>query len=746
MTDCFGLCRLFEREHSSGKMGNDLPKPNENYVVVPTGDNMIRRSPNTTDMGPLNLEWINYCFVKNGQKHRTDKYYCMYERNPTLVVRRGLPICFYLKFDREFDMANDSVSFMFKLAETGDANFGNNTMAAVPLKENPSNGNGHWSAYVMSTDDVDPHVVSVRITPPNNCIVGQWIFDIDTRFGQEAAMFSAKGNPIYILFNPWCPTDEVYIKDDELREEYVLSEEGLMWRGSHSRQKEVMWKYGQFQKNMLESSFLLLLKIRRLALIHCSDPIKVSRSLSAAVNAPDELGVVQGNWTEDFSGGTAPINWLGSVDIINQFIKTKKPVKYGQCWVYAGVLTTVCRAIGIPCRPVTAYCAAHDTQNSLTIDYLVDDDGKIIEELQTDSIWNYHVWNEVWMARPDLNILDRSWQVIDATPQELSEGQFKCGPASVTAVKNGDIRAPYDTAFVYSEVNADKVYWRYYGISQPMKLLRKDTEAIGKLICTKAAGKWEQENITDNYKYPEKSTEERITMHKALKQNNSIFSRYYLNEDFNEIKFDFELVDDIIVGENFRVAVRITNKGHKDYTVKVILRVDTVDYTGKNGSLVTKVEQQKVVLHDPGSNVEFVQTALTYFDYGNDVKSQNVFNISCLASVVDTDYEYFGQDDFRVRKPDIEFEMHDKPAMSREVRATVKFRNPLPLSLKDGKFFIAGSSLPKTLEIKVGKVSAKKTTSVSFKFTPQFTGKQVISAKFTSKQLQDVDGYLQFMV
>lgn len=44
------------------------------------------------------------------------------------------------------------------------------------------------------------------------------------------------------------------------------------------------------------------------------------------------------------------------------------------------------------------------------------------------------------------------------------------------------------------------------------------------------------------------------------------------------------------------------------------------------------------------------------------------------------------------------------------------------------------------------KVGEKKTTSVAFKFTPQFTGKQVISAKFTSKQLQDVDGYLQFMV
>lgn len=55
------------------------------------------------------------------------------------------------------------------------------------------------------------------------------------------------------------------------------------------------------------------------------------------------------------------------------------------------------------------------------------------------------------------------------------------------------------------------------------------------------------------------TSEERITMHKALKQNSSVFSRYYLNEDFNEIKFDFELVDDIIVGENFRFAMnRIT--------------------------------------------------------------------------------------------------------------------------------------------------------------------------------------------
>ena len=43
-------------------------------------------------------------------------------------------------------------------------------------------------------------------------------------------------------------------------------------------------------------------------------------------------------------------------------------------------------------------------------------------ELDTDSVWNFHVWNEVWMTRPDLQAGYGGWQAIDATPQETSEG------------------------------------------------------------------------------------------------------------------------------------------------------------------------------------------------------------------------------------------------------------------------------------------------------------------------------------
>ena len=89
----------------------------------------------------------------------------------------------------------------------------------------------------------------------------------------------------------------------------------------------------------------------------------------------------------------------------------------------------MCRALGIPCRSVTNYVSAHDTNQTLTIDYFHDKDGEDInfnneddkEYFGSDSIWNFHVWNEVFMARPDLPTGYGGWQVIDATPQEASE-------------------------------------------------------------------------------------------------------------------------------------------------------------------------------------------------------------------------------------------------------------------------------------------------------------------------------------
>nr|CAD7420463.1 unnamed protein product [Timema poppensis] len=64
------------------------------------------------------------------------------------------------------------------------------------------------------------------------------------------------------------------------------------------------------------------------------------------------------------------------------------------------------------------------------------------------------------MSRPDLPEGNGGWQVIDATPQEQSDALFRCGPASVEAVKRGKVGLAYDTPFIFAEVNADVCHFQ----------------------------------------------------------------------------------------------------------------------------------------------------------------------------------------------------------------------------------------------------------------------------------------------
>ena len=227
------------------------------------------------------------------------------------------------------------------------------------------------------------------------------------------------------------------------------------------------WAYGQFEDFVLECSCLILSYVGHLNPADRNDPVKVARHISQVVNSHDDRGVVEGNWTTDFSDGRAPTTWMGSASILQQFFRTRRPVRYGQCWTFAGVATTgksshslchflltkltllillcltVCRALGLPSRTITNYQSAHDTHKSLTVDRFFSTNLEPLDDRNRDSIWNFHVWTEVWMQREDLPGGYDGWQVLDATPQEISSGLFRCGPASVLAVKRGEIQYPY---------------------------------------------------------------------------------------------------------------------------------------------------------------------------------------------------------------------------------------------------------------------------------------------------------------
>ncbi|XP_042224998.1 annulin-like isoform X2 [Homarus americanus] len=694
---------------------------------------------------PVYGESVDFLIVKkfdwktcdNGPLHHTAQYELMEREKPRLVLRRGQEFTIVLETNQKMDEDKDKISLVFSVVDAKNPNFGNQTLVGIGIGVEPCNG---WSA---SVEDITDCSITLKVNTSSKAIVGEWKLEVDVKSGDKVHSFPCS-DTFFVLFNPWCEDDAVYLEGDAEKKEYVLNDSGLIWRGTTKCHRPCPWNFAQFEEHVMECVLYVLTSVCKMSPSNRSDPVKVTRAISAGVNSPDDAGVLVGNWSTDYSGGCPPTKWRGSQLILQEYYKTKKPVKYGQCWVFSGVVTTACRALGIPSRSITNFSSAHDTHNSLTIDYFFDDEGEVIERLNSDSVWNFHVWNEVWMTREDLAPDYNGWQAIDATPQEESDGQYRCGPASLVAIKKGEIHRSYDVPFVFAEVNADKLFWKYRGSCQPMKLLGKKTDGIGQFLSTKAVGRYIRDDVTHLYKYAEESEEERNVMRDALRRCENVFARYYLNEEIEDVEFDFQMNDDIVIGQPFTSSVVVHNKSGKDFDVEILLRADTVMYTGAVKEMVKKHKQYITV--KPYTK-ETVTMEVSFTEYYCKLADQCAFNLSCLAKVKQTDFEYFAQDDFRCRKPDIKIEHEGEMMVRKETKCTASFTNPLPMALTQGRFIIQGAGLTRVQFIKLKEsIPVGGEAKCEFMVKPIIGGERTLTVMFDSRQLEDVDGLLTLEV
>uniref|UniRef100_A0A8C5HXV3 protein-glutamine gamma-glutamyltransferase n=1 Tax=Gouania willdenowi TaxID=441366 RepID=A0A8C5HXV3_GOUWI len=418
----------------------------------------------------------------------------MFFNSDNLIVRRGQEFQVKVTFNRPYKPAKDKFALEFVIGSSPQ--FSKGTYIPVfPNKERQSS----WEGRITNTSD---NVVTMGITPQTSCIVGKYhmYVAIQTPFGIRRTRRD-KSRDLYILFNPWASDDAVYLDDEREREECVLTEVGVIYHGAYDDVAERYWNYGQFNYGVLDAC-LYIMDRSQMPIANRGDPIKITRKASAMLNSRDDDGVMVGNWSGDYTYGVAPTSWTGSTDILLTYASTKLPVAYAQCWVYAAVFNTFLRCLGIPSRVVTNYYSAHDNNGNLKMDIILDDNGRIDRNRTRDSIWNYHCWNECFMSRPDLPPGFGGWQVVDATPQETSDGMYRCGPASVQAIKHGQICFPFDAPFVFAEVNSDVVFYsrRTDGSMEPVKVNRTH---VGRMVLTKSTGEMSRRDITDQYKFPE---------------------------------------------------------------------------------------------------------------------------------------------------------------------------------------------------------------------------------------------------
>jgi len=310
-----------------------------------------------------------------------------------------------------------------------------------------------------------------------------------------------------ILFNPYNQADDVYFPDQPKLAEYIQNDYGLVWRGSTNDHSSTNWFYGQFEAETLNTTMFALTQFPGDA----SDVRAVSRFLTffSTYQQANRRGILWGNWGSNFGDGKAPWYWQGSDEVFRTYLSQGYlPVKYGQCWVFGGVLNSLLRSLGVPSRHLTTFESAHESpvngKYSHEIVMVYNSNGKLIQRL--GSIWNFHSWNDAWFNRPDLNGAN-GWQAVDATPQEQSGTPpvFQMGPAPLHSVKSFDDSAQWDTPFVISEVSA-KIH-NYVqrcdesGQNCNMEDLGIDTDQhAGTLILTNPIGNSSTSDITGDYK------------------------------------------------------------------------------------------------------------------------------------------------------------------------------------------------------------------------------------------------------
>lgn len=698
--------------------------------IKPKPENGEAREMEEIKLSVSSVDLLSSKTGQNRMEHHTDLYH-----GDELIIRRGQTFQMELELNRPYNADTDKLHLDMRTGSLPMVSKG--THVIIPLVDHLEDE--RWEAKVVEQNG---NKIKLSVNSPASAVCGLYGLTVtcNSLKGEAATSHNCSKN-IVMLFNPWCEEDTVFLDDEEERKEYVLNDTGRLYYGTEKQIGARTWNYGQFHQGILEACLFILEKSDMPASGR-GDPVNVVRVISAMINAQDDFGVLVGNWSGDYSDGVSPAAWSSSVEILRKYHSSDgTPVSYGQCWVFSGVTTTVLRCLGIPARSVTNFQSAHDTDVSLTTDVYLDEDMDPIDYLNSDSIWNFHVWNDCWMARPDLPPGNGGWQAVDSTPQETSQGTFRCGPASVNAIRSGQVYLKHDTPFVFAEVNSDKIYWQK-NPDGTFSQIHSEKKAVGHCISTKAVGSDERADITHLYKHPEGSEEERISVETASRYGSKpdTYSTPMAEDVSVEVKIEGEGPR---MGNDAQLTIMVKNQSSQPRQTTLHSQVAVMYYTGVLRGTIKKEQIPVELLPNEEKTIEWV---LPYQQYQNQLVDQAALMLTLSGRVSETQQVLANQTTFRLRTPDLNITPLGEAVVGKEMAAKITFTNPLPRMLKAVVFRVEGLGLQKGHEVVVGDVGGHSTVTLTEHFIPTQPGPRKLVASLDCKQITHVHGVADIVV
>ncbi|XP_076983733.1 protein 4.2 isoform X2 [Tamandua tetradactyla] len=660
--------------------------------------------------------------ARNNEEHHTKAI-----SSQRLIVRRGQPFVIILHFRAPVHAFLPTLKKVALTARTGKKpSIANRTQATFPISS--LGDRKGWSAAV---EEIDAQSWTISVTTPADAIIGQYslLLQVSSKKLQPLGQFT-------LLFNPWSREDDVFLENEAQRREYLLNQNGLIYLGTANCIQTEPWDFGQFEGDVVDLSLGLLNMDKQEE--KWSEPVHV-----AQLHALKEKNVLPTPQTQAAQEGAFLNKRRGSVPILRQWLTGQGwPVYDGQAWVLAAVACTVLRCLGIPARVVTTFSSAQGTGGGLLVDEYYNEEGLQNGEGQRGRIWIFQTSTECWMAQPALPQGYDGWQILYSRHPKGDRVLGACDLVPVKAVKEGTLYLTPAVSDIFASVNATCVVWKCCE-DGTLELTNSNTKYVGDNISTKGVGSDRCEDITQNYKYPEGSCEEKEVLERVQKEmmEHGKDNRIHLPslETEEPLYLFLEAPSSLPLRGDAQLSVTLVNPNNQEKAVQLMIGVQAVYY---NGVPAAELWREKLSLTLSANLVKRITTSLSFSYFEQNPPENSFLRLTAMATHSKSSLSCFAQEDIAICRPHLTIEMPETAEQYKPLKTTVSIHNFLDCPMKDCVISIRGRELIyREMSYRLGSVRPGNTLCTQFLFTPTHLGLQTLTVEMDCNMFQNLTGY-----
>ncbi|KAF6351204.1 erythrocyte membrane protein band 4.2 [Rhinolophus ferrumequinum] len=535
--------------------------------------------------------------------------------------------------------------------------------------------------------------------------------------------------------------DAVFLENEAQRREYVLNQNGLIYLGTADCIQEECWDFGQFEGDAMDLSLSLLSIDKQVE--KWSNPVHVARVLGALLHAFKEKKVLPTLQIQAAREGSLLNKHRGSMPILRQWLRGQgRPVYDDEAWVSAAVACTVLRCLGIPARVVTTFASAQGTGGGLLVDEYYNEEGLQNGEGQRGRIWIFQTSTECWMTRPALPQGYDGWQILyPGAP--IGDGVLRaCDLVPVRAVKEGTLGLTPAVSDLFAAVNASCVVWKCCEDGS-LELTNSNTKYVGNNISTKGVGSDRCEDITQNYKYPEGSLQEKEVLERVQKERleHEEDSEIHLPslETADPLYLFLETPGSLPQGGDMQLSVTLVNLSDQEKEVQLAIGVQAMYY---NGILAAHLWKKQLSLTLSANLVRRITTSLSYSNFEQSPPENSFLRLAVMATHSKSSLSCFAQEDIAICRPCLVIEMPEEAEQYQPLKASVSICNSLDATMKDCVISILGRGLiHRKRRYRLSSVRPGSTLCTQFLFTPTKVGLQRLTVEMDCNMFRNVTNY-----